>query len=268
MNFYKHHIGDYAQATAHLSFVEDAAYSRLLRKYYAEEKPLPADLKAVQRLVGARTREEREAVETVLGEFFDLQADGWHNKRADAELARANAQAETNRQIAVAREERKKASKPFNECPTQGARIVHESLNESLASREPSQTPDSINTPPVPPAGGEPGRAKAEAIGFPAWCAMVKAKGEKLVPEGDPVFAYAERVGLPDDFLLLAWREFQDRYSDGTKPKRYRDWRAVFRNAVRGNWFKLWWHDGNGYALTTAGMQAAKAHQRTEAEAA
>lgn len=124
------------------------------------------------------------------------------------------------------------------------------------------------NTPPIPPTGGKPTARKSEAIGFQAWCALVKAGGQKLIPEDDPVFAYAERVGLPDDFLRLAWREFQDRYSDGTKPKRYRDWRAVFRNAVRGNWFKLWWHDGNGYALTTAGMQAAKAHQRTEAEAA
>lgn len=124
------------------------------------------------------------------------------------------------------------------------------------------------NTPPIPPTGGGATAPKAEAIGFPAWCALVKAGGQKLIPEDDPVFAYAERVGLPDDFLRLAWREFHDRYSDSTKPKRYRDWRAVFRNAVRGNWFKLWWHDGNGYALTTAGMQAAKAHQRTEAEAA
>ena len=46
MNYYEHHIGDYAQATAHLTFVEDAAYSRLIRKYYAEERPLPADLAA------------------------------------------------------------------------------------------------------------------------------------------------------------------------------------------------------------------------------
>jgi len=88
MNYYEHHIGDYAQATAHLSFVEDAAYSRLIRKYYAEEKPLPADLKAVQRLVGARTREEKAAVEIILNEFFILEEDGWHNSRCDAEIAR------------------------------------------------------------------------------------------------------------------------------------------------------------------------------------
>lgn len=88
MNYYEHHLGDYAQATAHLSFVEDAAYSRCIRKYYADERPLPADIAAVQRLVGARTREERQAVETVLREFFVLADDGWRNKRCDEELAR------------------------------------------------------------------------------------------------------------------------------------------------------------------------------------
>jgi uncharacterized protein YdaU (DUF1376 family) len=87
MNYYEHHIGDYAEATAHLTFVEDAAYSRLIRKYYATEKPIPADLKAAQRLVGARTREERAAVEQVLGEFFELRDDGWHQSRCDEGIA-------------------------------------------------------------------------------------------------------------------------------------------------------------------------------------
>ena len=109
MNYYEHHLGDYAQATAHLSFVEDAAYSRLIRKYYAQEKPLPVDLAATQRLVGARTKEEKEAVETVLAEFFELHQDGWHNKRCDEEIeryldkqlkARRSAEARWNREPA------------------------------------------------------------------------------------------------------------------------------------------------------------------------
>jgi len=87
MNYYEHHIGDYAEATAHLSFIEDAAYSRLIRKYYATEKPLPSDLKQVQRLVGARTKDEKSAVQTVLEEFFYLDDDGWHQKRCDAVIA-------------------------------------------------------------------------------------------------------------------------------------------------------------------------------------
>jgi uncharacterized protein YdaU (DUF1376 family) len=88
MNYYEHHLGDYAEATAHLSFVEDAAYGRLIRKCYATELPLPEDKRAVQRLVGARTKEERQAVDDMLDEFFRLQGDGWHNPRCDLELAR------------------------------------------------------------------------------------------------------------------------------------------------------------------------------------
>lgn len=141
MNFYKHHLGDYAQATAHLTFVEDAAYSRLIRKYYAEEKPLPLEIKAIHRLVGARTKEEKQAVEDVLEEFFLKTSDGWRNKRCDEEIERANAQAETNRLIAQAREERKRA-RIEHELSTNRAESNNESSNESPASREPSQTPD------------------------------------------------------------------------------------------------------------------------------
>lgn len=96
------------------------------------------------------------------------------------------------------------------------------------------------------------------------WLDAVKAKGEKPIPEDDPVFGYADEVGLPRDFLFLAWREFLHQHT-ASDAKRYIDWRAVFRKAVRGNWLKLWWLDGDGYSLTTAGMQAHKANNAREA---
>ncbi len=86
MNYYPFHIGDYLSATRHLSWEEDAAYRRLLDTYYTNEKPLPCELRAVCRLVLATTDSQGEAVETVLGEFFELTADGWINSRADAEI--------------------------------------------------------------------------------------------------------------------------------------------------------------------------------------
>jgi len=88
MNYYEHHIGDYAEATAHLTFIEDATYSRLIRKYYATEKPLPIDVKLVQRLINARSKEEKNAVVSVLNEFFTLTDDGWRQERCDHEIAR------------------------------------------------------------------------------------------------------------------------------------------------------------------------------------
>lgn len=97
MNYYSHNIGDYAQATMHLSLVEDAIYSRLLRRYYAEEQPIKDDLQQVCRWVGARTEEERAAVPMILQEFFELVDGTWRNKRADSEIAAYQQKAKTNR---------------------------------------------------------------------------------------------------------------------------------------------------------------------------
>lgn len=87
MNYYEHHIGDYAAATSHLSLIEDAVYSRMLRRYYLQESPLPADWRMVAKLTGARTEEELEAVRAVLDEFFSLSDDGYRQKRADEVIA-------------------------------------------------------------------------------------------------------------------------------------------------------------------------------------
>lgn len=97
MNYYSHNIGDYAQATMHLSLIEDAIYSRLLRRYYAEEQPIKDDMQQVCRWVGARTEEERAAVPMILQEFFELVDGAWRNKRADSEIAAYQQKAKTNR---------------------------------------------------------------------------------------------------------------------------------------------------------------------------
>lgn len=84
MNYFPFHVGDYAAHTAHLEPMEDLAYRRLLDAYYLHEKALPVDLAEVARLI--RMRPYLDVIKAVLGEFFTLSADGWHNKRADAEL--------------------------------------------------------------------------------------------------------------------------------------------------------------------------------------
>lgn len=88
MNYFEHHIGDYDQATAHLTACEDGIYSRLIRWYMASEAPLPGDLKLIQRRVRAHSKDERAAVQTVLDEFFELREDGYHQHRCDEEIAR------------------------------------------------------------------------------------------------------------------------------------------------------------------------------------
>jgi uncharacterized protein YdaU (DUF1376 family) len=104
VNYFELHVGDYDAATAHLTMLEDAAYGRMLRIYYRTEKPLPVDVKQVCRLVRAQSKPERDAVQAVLDEFFVLQADGWHQARADAELQRFQA-AEPEREQRKANED-------------------------------------------------------------------------------------------------------------------------------------------------------------------
>ncbi|MFE1574331.1 YdaU family protein [Comamonas odontotermitis] len=87
MNHYPHHIGDFNNATRHLTFVERALYRELLDLYYDTERPLNADADKLARRVLAHTDEQREALRVVLDEFFFLRDDGWHNSRCDAEIA-------------------------------------------------------------------------------------------------------------------------------------------------------------------------------------
>src|SRR5215472_16285599 len=86
--WYAHYPGDYGRDTAHLSLVQHGAYRLLLDHYYSTGAPLPADVKAVQRICRAFEQAEIEAVAYVLTHFFELRADGYHNKRADLEIVR------------------------------------------------------------------------------------------------------------------------------------------------------------------------------------
>ena len=108
MNFYKHYIGDYQRDTGHLSLTEHGAYRLMLDAFYATGKPLPADKRALYRLVRAGSRQDRLAVDSVAAQFWETADGGLVNRRACVEIARAEKQAEVNRQIALAREERRR----------------------------------------------------------------------------------------------------------------------------------------------------------------
>lgn len=209
MNFYKHHIGDYAAATAHLSIVEDGAYSRLIRIYYRDEGPLPAELKAVQRLVSARSRDEREAVQTVLEEFFELREDGWHQARCDEELVRWRAQAEANRRVAEEREARKRA-RIANATDTNrgggGNESSNESFNESSPSREPSQKPLA--------------RSQKRAIPPDTSLAPSDPSGERALTTSHPTEAPGDLPAGTDPAAWAAWENHHRAVGRWSAPRR------------------------------------------------
>ena len=95
---------------------------------------------------------------------------------------------------------------------------------------------------------------------FSSYIEKCKKDGVKPIPENNSVFDYAEKVGIHHDWLKLCWLEFRDRYTTTYENKKYKDWPGVFRNAVKNNWFKLWWINADGSGLTTQGHQAQREH--------
>lgn len=86
MNHYPHHIGDFNNATRHLTRVERALYRDMIELYYDTEQPLTLDKAALCRKIIARSNEESTAVEQVLNEFFTETPTGWYHARCEAEI--------------------------------------------------------------------------------------------------------------------------------------------------------------------------------------
>ena len=115
MNYWPRWVSAIRKRTAHLPLIQMGAYDRLLDHYYAEEKPLPGDLDACCRIAGAVTRPERDAVRSVLAEFFTMDEGVYRNPRGDEEIAVAQAAASraalTLENARLLEESRKRASK-------------------------------------------------------------------------------------------------------------------------------------------------------------
>jgi len=112
---------------------------------------------------------------------------------------------------------------------------------------------DVDDIPPVKPEDAEGAKpAKQGPVELDTW---LEALGEAdAIVADDPIFAYAEKSGVPTEYLHLSWLRFcEDMRERGTRKK---DWRAHYRNSVRNGWYKLWWFRDGECLLTTAGLQA------------
>lgn len=102
-------------------------------------------------------------------------------------------------------------------------------------------------------------RPRAGELSLEDWLADCKASGTKPIPEDDSIFEYGRKQSLSIDFIRLAWLEFKRKYTE--QPKKQKDWRAHFRNAVRENWYGLWFFKDGGAVLTTRGTQVDTEHK-------
>lgn len=108
----------------------------------------------------------------------------------------------------------------------------------------------------VPPSDS----AKQKSVTLSQWMAGVHERGEKLMSDYTPLNEYTEKVGLPADWVELAWIKFKDRHTsdEKAKRKRYTNWRLVFKRAVEENWMKLWFFSEKDqqFRLSTVGVSA------------
>lgn len=135
--WYPHYIDDFNRKTGHLSLAERGAYRALIDAYWSRQGPLPADDKALCRLICAFPDEWAEVRENVLA--FFIQKDGkLFHKRIDEEIRRAKAMhAKKARNLANAR-----AAKA--ESKQQDALYTEQSSEQcsTTQSQSQSQSPD------------------------------------------------------------------------------------------------------------------------------
>lgn len=212
MNYYERHLGDYAKDTAHLSMLEHGAYNLLLDRYYSTETGIPAA--QAHRLARARSKEEKQAVDDVLAEFFTLVGDVWINKRADEEIIKAQSR------INAAKENGKRGGRPKKEkhgsdSETQekpgGLFPGSDSETQPKAHQAPStnhQTPcKPLTSGNVDSTVDSPGETQPAAVRFAVQVrAWEKARGKAIAMTAtDPrVIAWAE-AGVTDEQLQFAY---------------------------------------------------------------
>ena len=152
MHHYPFHIGDFRAGSVHLTKLERWIYRDLLDCCYDTEKPLPLDHQAVCRMVGARSAEEKDAVDIVLEEKFERTEDGYFHARVVAELEKYRGKATSAKNANKARWGLKSDVKSDVKSDAEQMQIVSQPRTKN---QEPIT--NNQNTPPLPPDGGVAG---------------------------------------------------------------------------------------------------------------
>lgn len=145
------------------------------------------------------------------------------------------------------------------------AREREEKNKEELPPNPPCQGGGESEQPPA----AKPKRERKERQSLKTFLERCKAAGETAVSGYKPLLEYVDTVGLPQEFVQLAWDVFKaEHLPNGTNERRLQsDWRRHFLNYVTKGYYRLWYADAanNSYVLTTQGVQAQRAHARKEA---
>lgn len=233
MNYYERFPGDYARDTRALSLAAHGAYTLLLDTYYATERPLPADDESLFRICCAMTKPEQDAVKKVVGQFFSLEEDGYHNIRADDDIDRAQRRIKSAQENGAAGG-RKKGSKnkpkqnpdetqqkpsgfpAANQSGTQSANPeeTHPGVHHSPYTSKPSEQAAAYTVPIV----GEATDVAAAANRAAEIVALLKPRGVLTHSQNPMLQAWAGK-GITDVQILQALQTAENRRSERGSPQ-------------------------------------------------
>ena len=208
MNYYPFHIGDYVSHTSHLSDAEDLAYRRMIDLYYQSEQPF-VDINFIAR----RVKSTPEIISVILSDFFVKSEDGWRNKRADEEISKYHAKAESARNANKAKIQKKSVLKTEMKS-TLKSELISEPNQDATKNQEPITN---ISTPTF----------------------------KKASPKKKPI---PENFGISESVKLWAIKnnhknldKHLENFISSCKANGYAylDWDSAFMNAVRQNWAKI-----------------------------
>lgn len=244
-----------------MTYVDRGLYRELLDECWVEGS-LPDGIEALAEICGCPVDVMANAWQ-VLGKCFHLVDGRLHNEKLDSlrtekdvlRVARCAAGRKGGIRKALKEKEILASAKHLPDV----ASVCH--IEEKRREEK--------NTPLTPLPGGtvadapdlsvaaKPERKKRSPrknlVTLPEYLDSCRADGVKPIPENDPIREWASEANIPDDYMRLAWQVF---VRDWSTKKPQRDWPATFRDAVRRNWLKLWYVDGDGQCkLTTAGAQ-------------
>lgn len=215
------YVGDYQRKTSHLSLVEHGAYVMLLDHYYSTGKPLPANAPILHRVCRAFASDEQDAVQSVLDQFFVLEPDGYHNRKADEELAKRGDITKKRADAANARHEKARANAGANagaNAHTTTATTTYKKDSPPLGT-PPTEITASGNPMPKTEGHDDDGRSKRGSRLKADWC-----------PSGDDL-AFASSLGLDATGEADKFRDYW-LAQPGQKGVKL-DWTATWRNWCR-----------------------------------
>lgn len=212
-HWYPHYVRDFKAKTGHLSLAEKGAYRALMDEYWERQGPLPADDKALCRLVGAFPEEWAEVRDSILP-FFEERDGMLHHRRIDEEIIKANAQAEKMAKVRAA-----KASTSDEKGADKEA-VTSDGTTRTSPTPTPTPSTNTLKTPSPSPAGAVGGVFRIDR-----WLTDdAREKAKRAAPGWDlhylmDIYDAGVKERGPPDKPSLAFPAWCARYTKGKSPR-------------------------------------------------